>query len=437
MHGSNFFIKKGSILAYRLYDIAHEIDLKVAKSQLESAQTLQNLRRYKLQKDPLRTVTLREAPLIFSLSDESIEIQIPETKEIKSFKTQVEVKIWDYGVLSLRFKIDLPSDLSWQDLVTLGSIIDSDSIIDVSSIKKRDDIILNLKSALKSPQTQTVFEDYTTYLIEELEEVVKDKSKQELSDDQENATSNRVKVKDPLEILKRCPIPELLLAEPKKTLAESTKNSIRSNFSQYTKKDLLVLDWNSALVMDFSKEKEKEYQDYVDIIEFSLAQLLELRIYDQLIDEKLNKLYDAMENNQHTKITDFYSAMGEESGLLYMEFSDVFEKLDNSIKTIGDFYLAKVLRSADKKFGFDELKRTMSRKIEALRELSSMYQKKIDSLVEEKRNNIAANHTKVSHRMEIAVVVLILIEAMPSIEAHFPWIFTFFKLIKNFVTDIL
>src|SRR5690606_20436175 len=135
---------------------------------------------------------------------------------------------------------------------------------------------------------------------------------------------------------------------------------------------------------------------YVDLIEFSLAQLLELRIYDQRLDEQLDELYDSMEHKQYAQVTDFYSQMSDESGRLYMEFSDFFDKLDNSIKTVVDFYLAKVLRSADKRFGFDELKKSMSRKIDSLRELSSMGQDKVDSLIDEQRNQLSEHHAKIS-----------------------------------------
>lgn len=411
MPASNLFIKKGSILAYRLYDIAHEINLKKAQTLLES-QALKNIRRYRLKKDPLRTITLREPPIIFSLDDEIVKVNIRD--EFKEFNVHVEVKIWDYGVLSFRYLIELTEDLSWHDLVVVGSTLDANSVIDQLAVKKRDELILNLNDALKNPYTHSVFEDYTTYLIEEIEELHKDK---------ENKTLIKTSVKDPLDILKKSAIPELLLSEPNRTLSESTKNSIRANYSQYTNKDMLILDWNSALVMDFSKEKE--YQDYVDIIEFSLAQLLELRIYDQLLDEKLDELYDSMETKQYAKVTTFYSGMSEESGRLYMEFSDFFEKLDNSIKTVGDFYLAKVLRSADKKFGFDELKRSMSRKIEALKDISRMCQDKIDSLVDEQRNQIAEHNAKINHRMEVIVIVLILIEVLPSLKHYLPKIIDF------------
>jgi hypothetical protein len=421
MTGNNLVIKKGAVFAYRLYDVAHEIDLKKAQAVLE-AKGSQQVRRYQLQKDPLRTVIMREFPLTLTGDEETIKIKLKDGD--RELKATVEVKLWDYGVMSFCYRINLTENLSWKNLVLLGSILDSDSVIDELSVKKRDELVARLQSnqSLKSPHTHQVFEDYTTYLIEEIESVdkVKKKGKPDAATEGTSKTEPTeevvVKIRDPKEILTYNCVAELLLAEPTRALSETTRKSIQSNYSQYTQKDLIVLDWNSALVMDFTKEKE--YQDYVDLIEFSLAQLLELRIYDQLLDQQLDELYNSMELKHFAQVTNFYSQMSDESGRLYMEFSDFFEKLDNSIKTVGDFYLAKVLRSADKRFGFEELKKSMSRKIDALRELSSMCQDKVDSLVEEQRNKLSEHHIKVGHRMELIVIILIAIEVIPAVYSH-------------------
>lgn len=405
----NLFIKKGSIYAYRLYDIAHEINLKEAYNLLFD-ENLKSVKRYHLRKEESNSIIIKDAPLIIDGGKEQISFIL--NKEKQNLNSCLEIKIWNYGVISILYKIELPEKISWKNLIEIGALLDKDSIIDVLSIKKRDDITNILMRSLKKPFTHQIFEDYTTYLIEELESCSKDKEK--------NVVDIK-KIKYPLDVLKTTGVAELLLAEPKKTLSETTHKTIQSNYLQYTKQDLLIMDWNSALVMDFGEEKE--YQDYVDIIEFSLTQLLELRIYDELLDEQSDKLYDSIEKKQYNKISEFYNSISEESGQLYMEFADFFEKIDNSIKTVGDFYLAKVLKTADKKFGFDELKRTMSRKIEALSNLSKMYQEKVNSVIETQRNNT-------SHRLEWIVIVLIAVEVIPviykQIPTFFSWVFSLF-----------
>ena len=442
MNGNHLVIKKGAVFAYRLYDIAHEIDLKKAQSALESQGGSQQVRRYQLQKDPLRTVIMRELPLTLSGDEETIKIKLKDGE--RELKATVEVKLWDYGVMSFSYRINLTENLSWKNLVLLGSILDSDSVIDELSVRKRDELVARLQSnqSLKSPHTHQVFEDYTTFLIEELEGVEKTKKKITPAATEGNSNPKPeiveelvpVKIRDPKEILNYNCIAELLLAEPTRALSETTRKSIQSNYSQYTQKDLIILDWNTALVMDFTKEKE--YQDYVDLIEFSLAQLLELRIYDQLLDEQLDDLYNSMEQKQFAQVTNFYSQMSDESGRLFMEFSDFFEKLDNSIKTVGDFYLAKVLRSADKRFGFDDLKKSMSRKIDALREISSMCQDKVDSLVDEQRNKLSEHNTQVTHRMELIVIGLIAIEVIPTVYKHSHDVINWIQQAWNWVSNL-
>lgn len=403
MIGANFLIKKGTVFVYRAYDIAHEIELKKAQSILEQSSIATQVRRYQLKKDPIRTIVMREAPLILSGDDDLLKIDFLGEK--REFKYNLEVKIWDYGVVSFSYKIDVGPDLKWKDLVLLGSILDSDSVVDEISKKKKDELTQEIYSSLKHPFNHEVFEDYTIYLIEEIED--KTSAKQE-------------KLSLPTELIKLVSVPELLLAEPNRTLSESTRKSVLSNYNQYTKKDLLIVDWNSSLILDFTKEKE--YQEYVDVIEVALTQILELRIYDQLLDERLDELYNSIETNQHNKISDFYSKLATEASQLYLEFSDFFERIDNSIKTVGDFYSAKVLKLVNKKLGFDELKLSMLRKIDTLSKISSMLQSKVDALIDENRNRIGEDNISKSHRMEFAILIMILIESLPTINKIFKYI---------------
>lgn len=399
MIGSNLQIKNGTIIVYRVYDISHEINLELAKESLEKSYGLEPVRRYKIDKDPNRSITLKDAPLILSGADEELEFVVGN--EMRKVCAQVGVKIWNYGVVSISFKIKINMDSTWKDLCVFGSAIESGQTIDSIAKRKKNEISEKIRSSLKKQHNHEMFEDYTTFVIEEITEKKKDIGPSTIT--------------DPLDALKSAAVAELLLSEPTRALSEITRKSITSNISQYTKKDLLVLDWNSSLVFDFTKEKE--FQEYIDIIEFSISQLLKLRIYDHLLDERLDELYDSMEKNEHNQITDFYSKLSTEANQIYLEFSDFFEKIDNSVKTVGDFYSAKVLKSANKRLGLDELKGSMSRKIETLSKISSMLHSRVDSLINDKRNEIAEINIKKSHKMEFAILIMILIELMATIKS--------------------
>lgn len=408
MIGSNLKIIKGKLFVYRIYDISHEINLKQAQICLEKMTGSDSVRRYELKKDPLRKITMREVPLILSGGEEDFNVYIDN--KLNKLKLNLEIKIWDYGALSLSYKIDI-SNLSWKELISLGSILESESYIDRLSKFKKDEISRKIKESLSGQYNHDEYEDYITYVIEEVEERA--------------AKCPPKKIKNPIDLIKSAPIPELLLAETAKSLSDSTKKSVLANLSQYTNKDALILDWNSSLIIDFTKEKE--YKEYLDIIEFSITQLLELRIYDQILDERLEELYRSIETNKHSEITDFYSKLSTESGQLYLEFSDFFEKLDGSIKTAGDFYSSKVLKSAGKRLGFNELKQTMSRKIEMLSKLSKMLQSKVDSLVDEKRNQIGEDNIKKSHKVEVSILILIIIEAIPTLKEFYLYLISRFN----------
>lgn len=377
------------MFVYRIYDVAHEIKLKEAQKLLTLGQNLQKL---SLQRDLHRTIVFRDAPLRFNLEgQENFSFTLSDQKIDLSAK--IEAKMWDYGVLSICFKFPLES-LSWQHLVELGAKLDNNPQIDELAKRRRDEIVKEIKPALVGGFSSSIEEDYVTYIIEEA-----------------LIGSDERSLKCPLEMLYGANIAELLLFEPKKKLSESTRKSIESSFMQYAETDLLVFDWNSSLIVDFAEDKE--YRDYADLLEFSLTQLLELRVYDQLLDEKLDELYNSMEKGEYKRVTNFYSALSEEASELYIEFNDFFDKIDNSLKTIGDVHLAKVLKGADKKFGFNELKNTMYRKMETLANICKLLQDKVDSQAQEQ-------NTKISHRLELTIIILILVEVIPLVWSWIP-----------------
>lgn len=262
MFGANVNIKKGKILIYRVFDIAHEVSLSKAEKILSLESKGQRL---KLSKDPLQTIIIKEAPLTLQMGEEAFNV------DSKPFKGAVSVKLWNYGALSVCLTVEVPENTPWKDLVSWGCAIDDSLEILKISENIKNLIQTKIESAISKKNTSVqVVEDFTTFLIEAIE----DKDEQ----------GQMVDIKDPQEVLKKVAVPELLLGEKEFTLAETTRKNILKDFIQYTKQDLAIVDWNSALIIDFSKQNL--YQEYVDILEFSLTHLLELRMYDQLLDRK-------------------------------------------------------------------------------------------------------------------------------------------------------
>lgn len=390
MFGANVSIKKGRILIYRVFDIAHEVSLKKAEDLLSQNWSTKG-KRIQLSRDPHNTIIMKEPPLCIDIGEELIKTKDGE------FKATVSTKIWNYGALSVCISIEIPENTLWKELVKWSCYFDDSKEILLVAVNAKEFVTSKINPALSKPSIQSVIEDYATYLIECLEEKI------EVDNGKGEKTFTMHEMKDPQEVLKKVAVPELLIGEDEFTLAESTRKNILKDSFQYSKQDLVIVDWNSALILDFTKKDI--YMDYVDILEFSLTHLLELRLYDNLLDEKLFALYDSIENKQNRIMTNWYSELSEEANRIYLEFSEFFEHIDNSIKTVGNSPLSLFFRETTREFRFSDWQANIKDKMASLAQVTQLLQAEVNS--------------KKSHLLEVVIIILIMIEVVPLV---YSWI---------------
>ena len=205
MLGSNVVIKKGKILIYRVFDIAHEVNLKKAENLITTSWSSKG-KRLEFLRDKNKTLIMRDPPLCFDLGEDNLEINS------KKYSTNISINLWNYGALSICFKIDIPQYYNWKQLVKLGCVVNDSADILNHAVKVKDFILTKIESALVKPVNQNIVEDYTTYVIEQLDELIKN-----------NDTESWISFKDPLDVLKKVAIPELIIGEENFTLAETTR----------------------------------------------------------------------------------------------------------------------------------------------------------------------------------------------------------------------
>jgi len=210
----------------------------------------------------------------------------------------------------------------------------------------------------------------------------------------------------PAELLEKADVSALILAEGREQLSELSKVLITENVLQYADNDLAVIDWNSALLIEPDGQR-----DVADVIEFSLTHLLEFRYYDDLLNRKLDELYDTIDQKKEGIVNifrNFYADIAEESSTRYIEFSEFLGRIENSLKTVGDPYLATVFRSSSEQFRFDDWRKSISRKMETLASITQILQGEVNS--------------KRSHWLEIIIIILIALEMVPMIMALKPYL---------------
>jgi hypothetical protein len=357
-------IKKGTILIYRIFDVAEEINISQVDAILRDNRGPDQ---FKVPKYIDRAIEMKNPPITFGLGTESIEIHGVQVK------AEVLVKVRDFGVLSLIYQIPIEPGMSWQQLVEFASWLEEGIEIDNLAKQQANEIASAISGTMTKPHRWSGFEDYIIYFFEEFEDGINAKT-----------------------VLANADIPALLVAEDEIKLSESTRKSLKDNYFQYAENDLVMIEWNSAIVIEPSGSR-----DVPDILEFAATQLMEMRFYDDLLDLKLKGLYDDIEKKRQSIWTATYKQVYEDASSRYIEFIEFIERVENSLKVVGDFYLATLYREATKRFRLSDWQSSVTRKMNILAQVSNLLQGEINN--------------RRSHIMEIIIIVLITYEILVAV----------------------
>jgi hypothetical protein len=166
-----------------------------------------------------------------------------------------------------------------------------------------------------------------------------------------------------------------------------------SHCISYGNDDVVILDWNAALVVD------KEPEDILTVLEFANVELLEMRFLDQRLDDALTLAYDRL-SKQSRK---WFQFRGNPSGLRdisqwQVDNAILFEGVNNALKLLGDQYLARLYRLMAERFHLTDWDASILRKLQTL---EGIYQKVSDQVVH--------------HRMEVLEWIVILLIALEII----------------------
>lgn len=362
---SNLSINKGKILIYRVFDIGEEVNLASVENLLKEKSISE---RYKLARNPKQAIIINDAPLSLHLGD--VEIQFPDRK----FSFTIIGKLWSYGTISMCFQFEIPQGTTWPELIKFASLFENPEQLDLVARNRAREFTQQISTCMKRTNEWNTYEDYVIYFFENIEGLG------------DNA----------LTLLDKADIPSLILAENVDNLSDSIKKNVLEHTYQYAKNDLSIIDWNSALVIEPNGS-----MDVPDIIEFALNQLLEMRYYDDLLDDKLGKLYNSIENKKKSLLSDQYSDLAEEAAQRYLELSEIIETIENSFKVVGDFYLATIFRAASNRFRFKDWLSNINSKLSNFAEVSKVLQ-----------GEVHARRTQLS---ELIVILLIGFEVIPAI----------------------
>ena len=148
---------------------------------------------------------------------------------------------------------------------------------------------------------------------------------------------------------------------------EEVEDTWRNWFSYY-QDDLVVLEWDAALVI----EPSATYEDTLTVFELANLQLLELRVYDAFVDKVVDRAYDDLEDlfDRNSLLRSGHDTV-KQLAEARMDLSEGTFQVDNISKLWGDWFLGKVYRACVRKFELDAWRRNVEEK---MKDLSDIYE---------------------------------------------------------------
>lgn len=352
----------GRILIYRVFDIGRDVNLEVVQKFFENTSQAQ---RFRLNRSS-KAMIINNAPL-------SLNVEVSKYDALgHPLDLEISAKIWHFGAVSITLSFGIPESISWNRLIELGNFLENDTNLHTLAKQKVEQILQSINPDRIQTTSWETYEDYICYFFKKLDGCEK------------NA----------MDIFNRYDIFRLILSENNENLSEQIKKTILESTFQYSNDDIAVIDWNSALIIEPSGSL-----DIVDVIEFCLCQLLEMRHYDDLLDEKLAYLYSALEKKKFNMFQDYYSKLSKEAAKIYLDIADTVESVENSMKVVGDFYLAKIFRATSQRLRFKDWRDSVDQKLENLAQISKLF--------------VSESHEKKNQLLEIIIIILIAIEVVP------------------------
>jgi hypothetical protein len=187
-------------------------------------------------------------------------------------------------------------------------------------------------------------------------------------------------------------LPSLLLGESDEFSQQLRDELLRSSYS-YSTNDLVVIGYDQALVYD-----PDGTEDATSLLEFALAQVLELAYYDRQLDDRITHMHKQLSGRRTpgSKANKKYDELRRDLLTEHLSFSEVIERVGAAIKVTEDLYYAAIYRGAMRVFRAQEVAAATEHKLEVMYRTYSMLSDEADA--------------NTSRRLEWIVIVLILIE---------------------------
>lgn len=354
-------IESGRILAYRVFDAGDTIALDLAQQKL-------NARRVDVGGPLFEGIVLFARPLEVDLEPCVIEI-----KGFPPMTPKVMAHIFDFGAISFVFEIPIKPGTSLVELTPFCDALYDAPELEACGRGLREELMKRMGDSIEKPHTWAEDETYTVIFAEKMGGC----------DLEDLSTSENVA--------------KLLLGETSpKALHRNVRQDVLRNTFSYLEDDIAVIDWNSAFVVEPTGARIVPF-----ILELATSQLLEFRFYDGILDRELARVYEQVERARPSALKSPYHELTRGVLRRFMELTEFTERVDNAIKSVGDFYLSRLYLAGIRRFRIPEWRESVESKLNLVAKAYELLKGDVE--------------TWRTTSMEIIVIVLIFIELLTAL----------------------
>ena len=362
-------VAAGHILALKLFDVAYAIDLKRAEA-LWAGHAAGRAARARLTGTAPKAMAFGEPPLGILLGPVTLDLGA------ETVAAAATARLYEFGAASIALRVPV-AGRSWTEYVALLNALDR-AVGAAAAAAPWERLFAQLLGvvgdALQRPNRSGVQEDYLIGVVQAFA----------------GEPDGRMSAADLLAAVDLVP----LLSGEHRPLSDAARaDLLRSRFSYYAD-DLVVLTWDRAFIYE-----PRGDSDVADVLEVANAQLLEMRYYDELLDDELPRMYDLVETTRrglNVFAARRYAGLARKLYTLVAEVTELTEKIDNALQVTEDVYLARIYAAALDLFRVPPVSNAVDRKLAIIRDTyAALYDEASSSR---------------SELMEAAILLLILVE---------------------------
>ena len=173
---------------------------------------------------------------------------------------------------------------------------------------------------------------------------------------------------------------------------ETEINEVLSSRTRYSAKELTLIDWEGAIII----APNADYQSDIVLLKIGNYQLLRYRMLDRSIEEMLDKINESF--FQHKRRPRATRGLIRQIAEHRIEVMLNFERAEQSLLLIGDWYTAKLYESIHMELYLKDWKESVSTKLDNL-----------EKIVETIQENFALSFENLMDRLQLIGWVLLLV----------------------------